>query len=42
MSKKAKALYTLYKMGRITKAALRDAVNDGLIIEEDFNLIVGE
>ena len=42
MSKKAKALWTLYKMGRITKAALKKAAEDGLLTEEEFAIITGE
>ena len=42
MSKKATALQTLYKMGRVTEEALRQAVKDGVITEEEYGLIVGE
>lgn len=42
MSKKAKAFLTLYRMGRVTKEALRKAVNDGVLTEEEYSLIVGK
>ena len=42
MSRKAKAFWTLYKMGRVTKDALVKAVDDGLLTEEEVALIVGE
>ena len=41
MSKKAKAFWTLYKMGRVTKDALTKAVDDGLLTDEEFAIIVG-
>lgn len=42
MSKKASAFLTLYRMGRVSKAALQKAVNDGMLTEEEYSLIVGE
>ena len=42
MSNRAKAFWTLYKMGRVTEDALRQAVEDGLITEEEFSAIVSE
>ncbi len=42
MSKRAKAFWNLYKMGRVTEENLRDAVDKGLLTDEEFSLIVGE
>ena len=42
MDARAKALANLYRRRRITKAGLRQAVNDGLITEEQYQEIVGE
>lgn len=42
MSKKASAFLTLYRMGRVTEVALRKAVNDGVLTEEEYSLIVGK
>ena len=42
MSKRANAFLTLYKMGRVTEAALRKAVDDGLLTEEEFAQITGK
>lgn len=42
MSKKAKAMMTLYRMGRVTEEGLRKAVNAGVLTEEEYSLIVGE
>ena len=41
MSAKAKALQNLYKRGRITKDAVRQALDDGLITEQEYIEIVG-
>ncbi len=42
MSERAKAFWTLYKMGRVTKEDLRDAVDKHLLTVEEFSLIVAE
>lgn len=42
MSTKAKAIRTLYRMGRITIDGVRQAVVDGLITAEDYKEITGE
>lgn len=41
MSAKAKALQNLYKRGRITKDAVRQAMEDGVITEQEYIEIVG-
>lgn len=41
MSKKAKAIQTLYKMGRIDAEGVKQAVRDGIISEEECNAILG-
>lgn len=41
MSTKAKALQNLYKRGRITKDAVKQALADGIITEEEYIEIVG-
>lgn len=42
MSAQAKAVYTLYRMGRIDKAGVRKAVFDNLISEAEYEQITGE
>lgn len=42
MSPKAKALQNLYKRGKITIEGLQKAVEDGIITEAEYHLIVGE
>lgn len=42
MSAKAKALRTLYRLGRIGKPELRQAVEAGVITAEEFKTICGE
>lgn len=41
MSARAKALQNLYKRGKITIDGLRQAVADGVITQEEFDIIVG-
>jgi hypothetical protein len=41
MSARAKALQNLYKRGKITIEGLRQAVADGVITQEEFDIIVG-
>ena len=40
MSAKAKAIYTLYKHGKITADGVRKALADGTIIESEYNQIM--
>ena len=40
MSAKAKAMQNLYRMGRVSEAALRKAVEDGILTEAEFAAIV--
>lgn len=42
MSNRAKALRNLYRRGKITIDGLRQAVQDGVITQEEFDLIVNE
>lgn len=42
MSTQAKAIRTLYRMGRITIAGVRQAVVDVLITESEYQKITGE
>lgn len=42
MSPKAKALFNLYRRGKVTIAGLREAVSDLVITEEEFYMITGE
>ena len=42
MSERAKAFWTIYKMGRVTEEDLRDAVDKRLLTEEEFAIITGE
>ncbi len=42
LSKKAKAIYTLYKMGKITIEGLNKAIQDGIITQEEFNIIINQ
>lgn len=42
MSKKAKILQKIYNIGKVTKEGLRKAVSDGVITEEEFELITGD
>ena len=42
MSTKAKAIRTLYRMGRITIEGVRQAVRDGLISTAEYKIITGE
>ena len=39
MSYKAKAMYNLYKAGRITISAVLKAIEDGIITEEESKII---
>ena len=41
MSKKAKAMNNLYRMGRLTIAALAKAVQDGIITAAEYKMICG-
>ena len=41
MSARAKALQNLYKRGKITIDGLRQAVADGVITQEEYDIIVG-
>lgn len=41
MSSKAKAMRTLYRMGKVTEDGLREAVADGVITPEEFKEITG-
>lgn len=40
MSAKAKALQTLYRRGKITIEGLQKAVTDGVITQEEYEMIV--
>ena len=42
MSPKAKALLNLYRHHKITIEGLRRALSDGIIIQEEYNIIVGK
>lgn len=42
MSAKARAIRNLYRLGRIDKAGVRQAVADGIITEAEYKLITGE
>lgn len=42
MSKKAKAILTLYKTKRITLEGVKKAVKDGIITEGEYKEITGE
>ena len=41
MSLRASAMLLLYRMGRITEAAVRQAVEDGIFTEAEAELILG-
>ena len=41
MSARAKALMNLYKRGKITVEGLQKAVADGVITQEEYEMIVG-
>ena len=41
MSAKAKVLQNLYRRGKVTEEGLRKAVADGVMTEEEYELIVG-
>lgn len=41
MSARAKALMNLYKRGKITIEGLQKAVEDGVITQEEYDMIVG-
>ena len=41
MSARAKALQNLYRRGKITIEGLQKAVEDGVITQEEYNIIVG-
>ena len=41
MSARAKALANLYKRGKITVEGLQKAVADGVITQEEYDMIVG-
>lgn len=41
MSTRARAMMTLYRMGRVTVAALVRAVSDGVITQAEYDQIVG-
>ena len=42
MSAKAKALMNLYRRGKVTIEGLQKAVQDGVITEAEYHLIIGE
>ena len=42
MSAKARAIRNLYRLGRIDKAGVKQAVEDGLITELEYKLITGD
>ena len=42
MSAKARAINNLYRLGRIDKNGVKQAVEDGLITEKEYALITGE
>ena len=42
MSAKAKALMNLYRRGKVTIEGLQKAVQDGVITEEEYLIIVGQ
>ena len=42
MSTKAKAIQTLYRAGRLTKAGVRQAVETNIITENEYFIITGE
>ena len=42
MSSRAKILQQLYKKGKVTKEGLHQAVLDGVITVEEYEIIVGE
>ena len=42
MSARAKALFNLYKRGKVTIEGLQKAVQDGVITQDEYNIIVGE
>lgn len=42
MSEKAKAIQTLYRIGRLDKNGVAEAVKRGLITEAEYEIITGE
>lgn len=42
MNAKANALMVLWKMGKVNEAALKKAVKDGVLTQDEFNAIVGK
>ena len=42
MSNKAKTLQNLYRRGKVTKEGLQQAVKDGVITQEEYNIIVNK
>lgn len=41
MSSKAKVLQNLYRRGKVTVAGLQKALKDGVITQEEYNIILG-
>ena len=41
MSAKAKAMQTLYRMGKVTEAGVRQAVGGGVLTVEEYETITG-
>lgn len=42
MSAKARAIRNLYRLGRVDKSGVKQAVVDGIVTETEFKLITGE
>lgn len=42
MSAKAKAMKQLYRMGRVSAAALKKAVTDGVLTQAEYDAIVSQ
>lgn len=42
MSNKAKTLQNLYRRGKVTEEGLQQAVKDGVITQEEYNIIVNK
>ena len=42
MSARARAMQTLYRMGKVTEAGVRQAVNDGVLTAEEYQTITGQ
>lgn len=42
MSARARAMQTLYRMGKVTEAGVRQSVNDGVLTAEEYQTITGQ